>query len=169
MKLRYQILIGILLTLIQGIVFNFFGNSAFFPNVILVITIVGVFVESDVKKWLIIGWTAAILRDISLSIYIGIGSLSLIVTVGLLLLLMRWISNENVLGVCIDIVLGTAIYNSFYWVISALVVSSYSYSFAFKHWVYQLPLNILLGLTFYYFVGRAEKARRKKERFRYYL
>lgn len=169
MKLRYQILIGILLTLIQGIVFNFFGNSAFFPNVILVITIVGVFVESDVKKWLIIGWTAAILRDISLSIYIGIGSLSLIVTVGLLLLLMRWISNENVLGVCIDIVLGTAIYNSFYWVISALVISSYSYSFAFKHWVYQLPLNILLGLAFYYFVGRAEKARRKKERFRYYL
>lgn len=169
MKLRYQILIGILLTLIQGIVFNFFGNSAFFPNVILVITIVGVFVESDVQKWLIIGWTAAILRDISLSIYIGIGSLSLIVTVGLLLLLMRWISNENVLGVCIDIVLGTAIYNSFYWVISALVISSYSYSFAFKHWVYQLPLNILLGLAFYYFVGRAEKARRKKERFRYYL
>lgn len=169
MKLRYQILIGILLTLIQGIVFNFFGNSAFFPNVILVITIVGVFVESDVQKWLIIGWTAAILRDISLSIYIGIGSLSLIVTVGLLVLLMRWISNENVLGVCIDIVLGTAIYNSFYWVISALVVSSYSYSFAFKHWVYQLPLNILLGLAFYYFVGRAEKARRKKERFRYYL
>lgn len=169
MKLSYQILIGILLTLIQGIVFNFFGNSAFFPNVILVITIVGVFVESDVQKWLIIGWTAAILRDISLSIYIGIGSLSLIVTVGLLVLLMRWISNENVLGVCIDIVLGTAIYNSFYWVISALVVSSYSYSFAFKHWVYQLPLNILLGLAFYYFVGRAEKARRKKERFRYYL
>lgn len=169
MKLRYQILIGILLTLIQGIVFNFFGNSAFFPNVILVITIVGVFVENDVQKWLIIGWTAAILRDISLSIYIGIGSLSLIVTVGLLVLLMRWISNENVLGVCIDIVLGTAIYNSFYWVISALVVSSYSYSFAFKHWVYQLPLNILLGLAFYYFVGRAEKARRKKERFRYYL
>ena len=169
MKLRYQILIGILLTLIQGIVFNFLGNSAFFPNVILVITIVGVFVESDVQKWLIIGWTAAILRDISLSIYIGIGSLSLIVTVGLLLLLMRWISNENVLGVCIDIVLGTAIYNSFYWVISALVISSYSYSFAFKHWVYQLPLNILLGLAFYYFVGRAEKARRKKERFRYYL
>ncbi|KGF10126.1 hypothetical protein HMPREF1635_00625 [Clostridiales bacterium S5-A14a] len=169
MKLRYQILIGILLTLIQGIVFNFFGNSAFFPNVILVITIVGVFVENDVQKWLIIGWIAAILRDISLSIYIGIGSLSLIVTVGLLLLLMRWISNENVLGVCIDIVLGTAIYNSFYWVISALVVSSYSYSFAFKHWVYQLPLNILLGLAFYYFVGRAEKARRKKERFRYYL
>lgn len=169
MKLRYQILIGILLTLIQGIVFNFFGNSAFFPNVILVITIVGVFVESDVQKWLIIGWTAAILRDISLSIYIGIGSLSLVVTVGLLVLLMRWISNENVLGVCIDIVLGTAIYNSFYWVISALVVSSYSYSFAFKHWVYQLPLNILLGLAFYYFVGRAEKARRKKERFRYYL
>lgn len=169
MKLRYQILIGILLTLIQGIVFNFFGNSAFFPNVILVITIVGVFVESDVQKWLIIGWTAAILRDISLSIYIGIGSLSLIVTVGLLVLLMRWISNENVLGVCIDIVLGTAIYNSFYWIISALVVSSYSYSFAFKHWVYQLPLNILLGLAFYYFVGRAEKARRKKERFRYYL
>lgn len=169
MKLRYQILIGILLTLIQGIVFNFFGNSAFFPNVILVITIVGVFVESDVQKWLIIGWTAAILRDISLSIYIGIGSLSLVVTVGLLVLLMRWISNENVLGVCIDIVLGTAIYNSFYWIISALVVSSYSYSFAFKHWVYQLPLNILLGLAFYYFVGRAEKARRKKERFRYYL
>ncbi len=169
MKLRYQILIGILLTLIQGIVFNFFGNSAFFPNVILVITIVGVFVESDVQKWLIIGWTAAILRDISLSIYIGIGSLSLIVTVGLLVLLMRWISNENVLGVCIDIVLGTAIYNSCYWIISALVVSSYSYSFAFKHWVYQLPLNILLGLAFYYFVGRAEKARRKKERFRYYL
>lgn len=169
MKLRYQIIIGILLTLIQGIVFNFFGNSAFFPNVILVITIVGVFVENDVQKWLIIGWIAAILRDISLSIYIGIGSLSLIVTVGLLLLLMRWISNENVLGVCIDIVLGTAIYNSFYWVISALVVSSYSYSFAFKHWVYQLPLNILLGLAFYYFVGRAEKARRKKERFRYYL
>lgn len=169
MKLRYQILIGILLTLIQGIVFNFFGNSAFFPNVILVITIVGVFVENDVQKWLIIGWIAAILCDISLSIYIGIGSLSLIVTVGLLLLLMRWISNENVLGVCIDIVLGTAIYNSFYWVISALVVSSYSYSFAFKHWVYQLPLNILLGLAFYYFVGRAEKARRKKERFRYYL
>ena len=169
MKLRYQILIGILLTLIQGIVFNFFGNSAFFPNVILVITIVGVFVENDVQKWLIIGWIAAILRDISLSIYIGIGSLSLIVTVGLLLLLMRWISNENVLGVRIDIVLGTAIYNSFYWVISALVVSSYSYSFAFKHWVYQLPLNILLGLAFYYFVGRAEKARRKKERFRYYL
>ncbi len=169
MKLRYQILIGILLTLIQGIVFNFFGNSAFFPNVILIITIVGVFVESDVQKWLIIGWTAAILRDISLSIYIGIGSLSLIVTVGLLVLLMRWISNENVLGVCIDIVLGTAIYNSFYWIISALVVSSYSYSFAFKHWVYQLPLNILLGLAFYYFVGRAEKARRKKERFRYYL
>ena len=169
MKLRYQIIIGILLTLIQGIVFNFFGNSAFFPNVILVITIVGVFVENDVQKWLIIGWIAAILRDISLSIYIGIGSLSLIVTVGLLLLLMRWISNENVLGVCIDIVLGTAIYNSFYWIISALVVSSYSYSFAFKHWVYQLPLNILLGLAFYYFVGRAEKARRKKERFRYYL
>ena len=169
MKLRYQILIGILLTLIQGIVFNFFGNSAFFPNVILVITIVGVFVKSDVQKWLIIGWTAAILRDISLSTYIGIGSLSLIVTVGLLVLLMRWISNENVLGVCIDIVLGTAIYNSFYWIISALVVSSYSYSFAFKHWVYQLPLNILLGLAFYYFVGRAEKARRKKERFRYYL
>ena len=169
MKLRYQILIGILLTLIQGIVFNFFGNSAFFPNVILVITIVGVFVENDVQKWLIIGWIAAILRDISLSIYIGIGSLSLIVTVGLLLLLMRWISNENVLVVCRDIVLGTAIYNSFYWVISALVVSSYSYSFAFKHWVYQLPLNILLGLAFYYFVGRAEKARRKKERFRYYL
>ncbi len=169
MKLRYQILIGILLTLIQGIVFNFFGNSAFFPNVILVITIVGVFVESDVQKWLIIGWTAAILRDISLSIYIGIGSLSLVVTVGLLVLLMRWISNENVLGVCIDIVLGTAIYNSCYWIISALVVSSYSYSFAFKHWVYQLPLNILLGLAFYYFVGRAEKARRKKERFRYYL
>ena len=129
MKLRYQILIGILLTLIQGIVFNFFGNSAFFPNVILVITIVGVFVESDVQKWLIIGWTAAILRDISLSIYIGIGSLSLVVTVGLLVLLMRWISNENVLGVCIDIVLGTAIYNSCYWIISALVVSSYSYSF----------------------------------------
>ena len=169
MKLRYQIIIGILLTLIQGIVFNFFGNSAFFPNVILVITIVGVFVENDVQKWLIIGWIAAILRDISLSIYIGIGSLSLIVTVGLLVLLMRWISNENVLGVCIDIVLGTAIYNSFYWIISALVVSSYSYSFAFKHWVYQLPLNILLGLAFYYFVGRAEKARRKKERFRYYL
>lgn len=169
MKLRYQILIGILLTLIQGIVFNFFGNSAFFPNVILVITIVGVFVESDVQKWLIIGWTAAILRDISLSIYIGIGSLSLVVTVGLLVLLMRWISNENVLGVCIDIVLGTAIYNSCYWIISALVVSSYSYSFAFKHWVYQLPLNILLGLAFYYFVGRVEKARRKKERFRYYL
>lgn len=169
MKLRYQILIGILLTLIQGIVFNFFGNSAFFPNVILVITIVGVFVESDVQKWLIIGWTAAILRDISLSIYIGIGSLSLVVTVGLLVLLMRWISNENVLGVCIDIVLGTAIYNSCYWIISALVVSSYSYSFAFKHWVYQLPLNILLGLAFYYFVGRAEKARRKKERLRYYL
>lgn len=169
MKLRYQILIGILLTLIQGIVFNFFGNSAFFPNVILVITIVGVFVESDVQKWLIIGWTAAILRDISLSIYIGIGSLSLVVTVGLLVLLMRWISNENVLGVCIDIVLGTAIYNSCYWIISALVVSSYSYSFAFKHWVYQLPLNILLGLAFYYYVGRAEKARRKKERFRYYL
>ena len=169
MKLRYQILIGILLTLIQGIVFNFFGNSAFFPNVILVITIVGVFVESDVQKWLIIGWTAAILRDISLSIYIGIGSLSLVVTAGLLVLLMRWISNENVLGVCIDIVLGTAIYNSCYWIISALVVSSSSYSFAFKHWVYQLPLNILLGLAFYYFVGRAEKARRKKERFRYYL
>ena len=169
MKLRYQILIGILLTLIQGIVFNFFGNSAFFPNVILVITIVGVFVESDVQKWLIIGWTAAILRDISLSIYIGIGSLSLVVTVGLLVLLMRWISNENVLGVCIDIVLGTAIYNSCYWIISALVVSSYSYSFAFKHWVYQLPLNTPLGLAFYYFVGRAEKARRKKERFRYYL
>lgn len=168
MKLRYQILIGLLLALVQGILFNFLGNSTLFPNVILVITIVGAFVENDMQKWLVIGWVAAILRDISLSIYIGIGPLSLIVTVSILFFLMRWFSNENPLGVCVDVVFGTAIYNSIYWCISELVVSTYSYGFAFKHWVYQLPLNILLGLVFYYFVGKAEKARRKKERFRYY-
>lgn len=169
MKLRYQILVGILLALIQGIIFNFFGNSTFFPNVILVITIVGVFVENNMQKWLVIGWIAAILRDISLSIYIGIGPLALIVTVIILFFLMRWFSNENILGVCVDVVFGTAIYNSIYWGMSSLLVSTYSYSFAFKHWACQLPLNVLLGLAFYYFVGRAEKARRKKERFRHYL
>lgn len=169
MKLRYQILLGILLALIQGVIFNFLGNGLLFPNVILVVTIVGAFVENDMKKWLIIGWTAAILRDISLSVYIGIGALSLLITVGVLSVLVRWISNENILGICLDVIIGTVFYNSIYWIISTTIIPTYSYSFAFSHWIYQLPLNILLGLAFYYFVGRAERARRKKERFRYYL
>lgn len=169
MKLRYQILVGILLALIQGVVFNFLGNGLLFPNVILVVTIVGAFVENDIKKWIIIGWTAAILRDISLSVYIGIGALSLLITVGVLSVLVRWISNENILGICLDVIIGTVLYNSIYWIISTIIIPTYSYSFAFSHWIYQLPLNILLGLAFYYFVGRAERARRKKERFRYYL
>lgn len=169
MKLRYQILAGILLALIQGVFLNFFGNGAFLPNVILALTIIGVFLENDVQKWVIIGWTAAILRDISLATFVGIGAISLILTVGILYFLSRLLSNENLIGVLIEIVLGTCIYNSIYWMISTLIGSTYSYSFAFNHWVYQLPLNILLGFIFYYFLGKRAKERRKKERFRYYL
>ena len=89
MKLRYQILTGILLAFIQGIFLNFLGDSNFLPNIILVITIVGFFVERDIQKWVVIAWTAAILRDISLSVYIGCGAISILLTIWVLYFLGR--------------------------------------------------------------------------------
>lgn len=168
MKLRYQILTGILLALIQGVCLNFFGDSKFLPNVILVITIIGIFIENDIQKWIVIAWIAAILRDISLSVYIGCGAISLLLTIWVLYLLYRWISNENIIGVFIEIITGTVLYYSFYWIISVLLGSTYSYFYAFNDWVYQMPINILLGLAFYFFMGKRAKEKRKKERFRYY-
>lgn len=169
MKLRYQILTGILLALIQGVFLNFFGDSKVLPNIILVIAIVGIFLENDIQKWLVISWIPAILRDVSLSVYVGCGAISLLLTIWVIYLSSRWISNENIIGIFIEIILGTALYNSFYWIISALFGSTYSYLYALNYWIYQLPLNILFGLVFYYFLGKRAKEKRKKERFRYYL
>ena len=169
MKLRYQILTGILLAVIQGICLNFFGDSKFLPNVILVITIVGVFLENDIQKWIVIAWIASILRDISLSVYVGCGVLALFLTIWVLYFLSRWISNENIIGVLVEILLGTVLYYSFYWTILAIIGSTYSYLYALNYWIYQMPLNILLGLILYYFMGKRARDRRKKERFRYYL
>lgn len=169
MKLRYQILTGILLALIQGVFLNFFGDSKVLPNIILVIAIVGIFLENDIQKWLVISWIPAILRDVSLSVYVGCGAISLLLTIWVIYLSSRWISNENIIGIFIEIILGTALYNSFYWILSALLGSTYSYLYALNYWIYQMPLNILLGLVFYYFLGKRAKEKRKKERFRYYL
>lgn len=168
MKLRYQILIGILLAFIQGILLNFFGDSNFLPNIILVITIVGFFVERDIQKWIVIAWTAAIARDISLSVYIGCGAISILLTIWALYFLSRWINNENLIGVLIEIILGTVLYNSFYWIILTIIGSTYSYLYAFNYWIYQMPINALLGIIIYYFMSKRAKEKRKKERFRYY-
>lgn len=168
MKLRYQILTGILLALIQGVFLNFFGDGKVLPNIILVIAIVGIFLENDIQKWLVITWIPAILRDISLSAYVGCGAISLLLTIWVIYLLSRWISNENIIGIFIEIVLGTALYNSFYWIISALFGSTYSYVYALNYWIYQMPINVLLGIIIYYFMSKRAKDRRKKERFRYY-
>lgn len=168
MKLRYQILIGILLAFIQGILLNFFGDSNFLPNIILVITIVGFFVERDIQKWIVIAWTAAIARDISLSVYIGCGAISILLTIWALYFLSRWINNENLIGVLIEIILGTVLYNSFYWIILAIIGSTYSYLYAFNYWIYQMPINALLGIIIYYFMRKRAKEKRRKERFRYY-
>lgn len=168
MKLRYQILTGILLALIQGVFLNFFGDSKVLPNIILVIAIVGIFLENDIQKWIVIAWTATILRDISLSVYVGCGAISLLLTIWVIYFLSRWINNENLIAVLIEILLGTVLYNSFYWLILALIGSTYSYVYALNYWIYQMPINVLLGIIIYYFMSKRVKDRRKKERFRYY-
>lgn len=168
MKLRYQILTGILLALIQGVFLNFFGDSKVLPNIILVIAIVGIFLENDIQKWLVISWIPAILRDISLSVYVGCGAISILLTIWGLYFLSRWINNENLIAVLIEILLGTVLYNSFYWIILALIGSTYSYVYALNYWIYQMPINVLLGIIIYYFMSKRAKGRRKKERFRYY-
>ncbi len=169
MKLRYQILWGFALAFAQGVVSRFLGDNEFIPNAILIITIVGTFSTEEHMKWIVIGWTATILRDIGSSLYPGMMSVSLLLAVGMSIFLTKWLSNENIFGVIINIVLGMTVYYSTYWAISALAGSAYTYLFAAKFWALQIPLSIVFGLIVYHFITKSIKEKRRKERFRKYL
>ncbi|MDD7347944.1 MAG: hypothetical protein PUG43_05440 [Clostridiales bacterium] len=169
MKLRYQILLGLALALAQGIISRFLGDTPFIPNAILLVTIVGVFSTDDAMRWVVIGWTATVLRDLGSSLYPGTMAMSLLLAVGMSVFLTGWISNENLFGVVINILSGITVYYSAFWVISYLAGSPYTYLYAAKIWALQIPFSIVFGLIAYHFITRSIKEKRRKERFRKYL
>lgn len=168
MKLRYQILIGIGLAFFQGLISSFTG-SIVIPNFILVLTIVGVFSTENPIEWIVIGWTATILRDISLGLYFGFGGISIILAVLFTIFLSKFLSNENLIGVGVSIFLGTLVYNGTYWFMGFLTKSPFSFIVMLEHWGFKLPLGIILGLVAYIYLTRSLRERHRKERLKKYL
>ncbi|XVG95477.1 hypothetical protein ACGCUQ_01135 [Eubacteriales bacterium KG127] len=168
MKLRYQILIGIGLAFLQGIISSFTG-SILIPNIILILTIVGVFSTENPIEWVVIGWTATILRDVSLGLYFGFGGISIILVVLFTIFLSKFLSNENLIGVAVSIFLGTLVYNVIFWFMGFLVRSPFSFIVMLEHWGVKLPLGIIFGLVAYIYLTRSLRERHRKERLKKYL
>lgn len=169
MKLRNQIIVGVALAFVQGMISQLLGYNEFIPNAILIVTIVGVFSTEDTMKWIIIGWTATVLRDLGASLFPGSMTVSTLLAICACIFLKKWISNENIFGIIINVILGIVIYYSAYWAISKLAGSPYTYVYAASTWALQIPLSIVLGLVVYHFIARTIKEKRRKERFRKYL
>lgn len=137
-----------------------FGNHI---NLLLCLTVVLTFVYDEVLPGIFFGFIFGLLHDLVFGIYLGPGTIALMVS-GITVLILREFANiENIFNALFMMLLSTWLYATVYWGIYYVLGSPYSYLYAMKTLPLQLLFHCIIAAGLYFvLIKRVMKHRRDR-------
>ncbi|MDD7511662.1 MAG: hypothetical protein PUK21_04675 [Peptostreptococcaceae bacterium] len=168
MKLSKILLISLGFFFLQILMGKFLPSAMPIPNLILCFVIVGAFVEDDPWAWVLAAGLFGLIRDLFISMNVGLGTGALIAAVASMLLLKKFINSEHMLSSIVCAIVGSFVYIFTFWLLSKAVMGAYGISDVMKFFVLQVWMHIVLAFGIYYFLSRNRIIQRRNDRYRYY-
>lgn len=132
-------------------------------NLILCLTVVLSYLFDETLPGLFFGAVFGLMTDMFYGLYIGPGTLALVLT-GITVFGLRRVTNiENVFNALFVMLFSTWLYASLYWVIYYFIGSPYSYFYALKSLPLMMLFNCIVAVGLYFvLIKRVIKHRRDR-------
>ncbi len=147
---------------LQNLIPGFGGNL----NLILCLTVVLTFVYEEKLTGIFFGFIFGLLHDLIFGIYLGPGTLALLIC-GIGVLVLREFANiKNFLNALFVILVSTWLYASVYWGVYSVLGSPYSYLYAMKSLPLPLLFNSIVSAVMYFILIKRVVRHRRDRYFR---
>lgn len=152
--------------LLQPFLNNLFPGFEIIPNLVLCLAAALTYIYEDNVAWMALGAGFTLAMDITGGLYIGIGMLSIIIVEVLIVVFKHFFNVDNLVNSIVLSVLVTWVYQSVYWIISALAGSQYGYLYAMKSILWQVLFNAVIFMIIYLIMIRKVTPHRTDRYFR---
>lgn len=132
------------------------------PNILLTLTAALVMVYADYRLWIVMGIIYALLQDAVFGIFTGIGAISTIVVVAMVLILRRFFNCRSAVVALMISVLVTLVYAFVYWGLGRAVSSPYPLTVMLRTMPAQLIENTIVFMLIYWRLSEDERGRNLK-------
>jgi len=150
--------------ILQFSVINLVSIDGVTPDLLLCLVMIITFLYDDGYRYSVLGIVFALLRDVCVGQYVGVGALGTVVVIGIIIFFEGSINKENFMSTLIVAASGTLIYNLFCWAVLALLGNPTSILYVLMYQPLSVAYNVAVVSLMYKFMIK-KAIRHQKDRY----